>query len=119
MPRTVLIVDDHASFRRLARKLLEAGGFTVVGEAADGRSALAAAAALHPQLVLLDVLLPELDGFAVARQLATQAEPPLVVLTSSRDRLELGTRLADAPAVAFLQKDELSAERLAAIAGCR
>jgi DNA-binding NarL/FixJ family response regulator len=116
MPRTVLIVDDHAPFRRLARRLLEAGGFVVVGEASDGASALAAAAALRPELVLLDVLLPDLDGSVVARRLAALAEPPLVVLTSSRDRVELGTRLADAPAAGFLQKDELSASRLAAVA---
>jgi CheY-like chemotaxis protein len=117
VPRTVLIVDDHAPFRRLARRLLEAGGFTVVGEAADGASALAAATALRPEVVLLDVLLPDLDGFAVARRLAAQDEPPLVVLTSSRDSVELGTRLAHAPAAVFLQKDELSAARFAAVAG--
>jgi two-component system nitrate/nitrite response regulator NarL len=116
MRGTVLIVDDHAPYRRLARRLLEAGGFTVVGEAADGRSALAAATAVRPEVVLLDVLLPDLDGFAVARQLAALDEPPLVVLTSSRDRVELGARLTQTPAAGFLQKDELSAERLAALA---
>ena len=62
------------------------------------------------------MLLPNLDGFAVARRLAALDEPPLVVLTSSRDRVELGTRLTRAPAVGFLQKDELSAERLAVLA---
>src|SRR5262249_13778798 len=66
VPRTVLIVDDHAHFRRLARRVLEAGGFSVVGEAADGASALAAASELRPQLVVLDVMLPDLDGIAVA-----------------------------------------------------
>jgi DNA-binding NarL/FixJ family response regulator len=117
VPRTVLIVDDHAPFRRWARRLLEAGGFTVVGEAADGEAGLAAADALRPEVVLLDVLLPDLDGFAVAERLAALDEPLLVVLTSSRDRVELGTRLTHAPAAGFLQKDELSAERLAAVAG--
>jgi two-component system nitrate/nitrite response regulator NarL len=117
--RTVLIVDDHATFRRLARRLLEAGGFTVVGEAADGASALAAAAALGPDLVLLDVLLPDTDGFRVARQLTTLKEPPLVVLTSSRDAAELGARLERAAAAGFIHKDELSAVRLADVVEMR
>jgi DNA-binding NarL/FixJ family response regulator len=116
MPGTELIVDDRAPYRRQARRLLEAGGFTVVGEAADGTSALAVATALRPEVVLLDVLLPDLDGFAVARQLAALDEPPLVVLSSSRQRVEFGARRARAPAAGFLQKDELSAERLAALA---
>jgi DNA-binding NarL/FixJ family response regulator len=119
MKRTVLIVDDHVPYRRLARRLLEAGGLTIVGEAADGPSALAAAMALRPEVVLLDVLLPGVDGFAVARQLAALDEPPLVVLTSSRDRVELEARLTQAPAAGFLQKDELSADRLAAVARAR
>jgi len=66
----VLIVDDHAGFRRLARRLLEASGLTVVGDASDGASAVAAARALDPDLVLLDVVLPDSDGFAVAEQIA-------------------------------------------------
>lgn len=115
MQRTVLIVDDHAPFRRLARRLLEAGGFIVVGEAANGTSALAAVAELRPQLVLLDVLLPDMDGFAVARRLAARTERPLVVLTSSRDTTELGVRLEEAEADGFLRKDDLSAAALEAI----
>jgi DNA-binding NarL/FixJ family response regulator len=115
--RTVLIVDDHAPFRRLARRLLEAGGFTVVGEAADGGSALASALELRPELVLLDVLLPDMDGFTVAQQLAAQTERPVVVLTSSRDAVELGERLERAAAAGFIHKDELSAKRLAAVVG--
>ena len=66
---TVLIVDDHRDFRAFARALLEAGGFEVVGEAIDGASALVAARALKPALVLLDVQLPDIDGFAVCEQL--------------------------------------------------
>jgi CheY-like chemotaxis protein len=114
--RTVLIVDDHAPFRRLARKLLEAGGFTVIGEASDGVSALASAAELQPQLVLLDVLLPDMDGFAVARRLAGGEDRPLVVLTSSRDALDLGARLKNAHADGFIHKDDLSAAALTAVA---
>jgi two-component system nitrate/nitrite response regulator NarL len=116
---TVLIVDDHAPFRRLARRLLEAGGFTVVGEAADGASALAAAHELRPQLVLLDVLLPDMDGLTVARRLATRTERPLVVLTSSREAADLGARLEQTEAAGFIQKDELSAVRLADLIGAQ
>jgi CheY-like chemotaxis protein len=74
--RTVLIVDDHAPFRRMVRRLLEAGGFCVIGEAGDGASALTAAAALGPDVVLLDILLPDMDGFEVARRLAPRPPPP-------------------------------------------
>jgi len=111
--RTVLIVDDHAPFRRMARRLLEAAGFCVVGEAGDGVSALAAAAALGPDVVLLDVLLPDMDGFAVARCLAERPCGPVVVLTSSRSEPELGRRLEQAPAAGFIAKDALSAAALA------
>jgi two-component system nitrate/nitrite response regulator NarL len=112
----VLIVDDHAPFRRLARRLLEAGPFSVVGEASDGASALAASAAFTPELVVLDVLLPDMDGFMVARRLAAQRCPPRIVLVSSRDATGLGRRLDDAPIEAFIAKDELSAAALWAIA---
>ena len=63
---TVLIVDDHPSFRATARALLESEGFEVVGEAEDGGSALQRAEELHPEIVLLDVQLPDIDGFEVA-----------------------------------------------------
>jgi DNA-binding NarL/FixJ family response regulator len=112
---TVLIVDDHASFRRSARRLLEADGFVVVGEASDGASALAEVKALRPQLVLLDVLLPDVDGFAVADALARESWRPLVVLTSSREAADLGTRLERTTAVGFLHKSELSGAALAAL----
>ena len=84
MSRSVLIVDDHAVFRRVAWALLEAEGFAVVGEAADGETALTEAARLRPGLVLLDIQLPDLDGFEVAARLAGLADSPAVVLTSSR-----------------------------------
>ena len=89
MVTTVLIVDDHADFRAFARVLLEAGGFEVVGEAGDGAAALAAARELRPALVLLDVQLPDRDGFAVCERLAAGDAPPVVVLTSSRDAVSL------------------------------
>jgi len=85
MARTVLIVDDHPSFRTSARRVLEADGYHVAGEAHDGRSGIAAARALRPDIVLLDVHLPDLDGFEVAAALTGPDDVPIVVLTSSRD----------------------------------
>ena len=113
----VLIVDDDAPFRALARALLLVGGFDVVGEAPDGASALAAVRSLRPGLVLLDVQLPDLDGFEVARLLAKEAEPPIVVLVSSRGRAAYGPRLAQAEARGFICKDELSGAALDALIG--
>ena len=65
MTPSILIVDDHPSFRAMARALLQSEGYTIVGEAVDGASALTAVRELHPEVVLLDVQLPDTDGFAV------------------------------------------------------
>ena len=73
---TVLIVDDHDGFRDAAESQLEAEGFDVVGTAADGRQALSETARLRPDIVLLDIQLPDLDGLAVAEQLAAAPDPP-------------------------------------------
>jgi DNA-binding NarL/FixJ family response regulator len=116
MGRRVLIVDDHPSFRRFAARLLEVGGFRVVGEAKDGASALAEAHRLRPELVLLDVLLPDMSGFAVAEALASDSTGPLVVLVSSRSASELGPALEECSARGFITKSELSAETFAAVA---
>jgi DNA-binding NarL/FixJ family response regulator len=113
--RSVLIVDDHAGFRRMARALLEAEGFDVVGEAADGETALAEAARLRPGLVLLDIQLPDLDGFEVATRLASWADPPAVVLTSSRSASSYRRRMAGSSALGFIAKNELSGQALAAL----
>lgn len=117
MRKTILIVDDHPSFRTWSRKLLELDGFEVIGEAADGRSAIAAARALHPDVVLLDVRLPDMSGFEVAEELACGGQPPVVVLTSSRDRSEYDARVADSAARGFLPKHLLSGAALAALTG--
>jgi DNA-binding NarL/FixJ family response regulator len=115
MPRTVLVVDDHDSFRSFARALLQAEGFEIVGEAVDGASALEAAARLRPDLVLLDVQLPDLDGFQVAERLAARDDPPSVVLVSTRDAASYRRRLADTPARGFIPKAELSGPALRAL----
>jgi DNA-binding NarL/FixJ family response regulator len=115
--RTVLIVDDHPGFRGSAGALLEAEGFAVVGEAVDGGTAIAEAARLRPEVVLLDVHLPDLDGFAVAEQLTQGPDPPTVVLISSRDEASLSPRLASAAARGFISKRELSGAALASLVG--
>lgn len=112
---TVLIVDDHAGFRESASALLTAEGFDVVGEAADGRGAIAEAARLRPQVVLLDVRLPGQDGFEVAQLLAASPQPPAVVLISSRDAATYGARLETAPIRGFISKRELSGASLGAL----
>jgi DNA-binding NarL/FixJ family response regulator len=115
--QTVLIVDDHAAFRASARALLEAEGFDVIGEAADGATAVRAVADLRPEVVLLDIHLPDLDGLTVAEQLATFSQPPAVVLTSSRDAAAYGPRVRTVPARGFIPKSALSGEALAALVG--
>jgi DNA-binding NarL/FixJ family response regulator len=117
MRTTVLIVDDHADFRRSASALLDADGFDVVGAAADADAALAAVERLRPEVVLLDIQLPGLDGFAVAERLAAADDPPRIVLISSRDAAAYGPRLERAPALGFLAKRELSGAALAALVG--
>lgn len=115
MRTTVLIVDDHDGFRDSARALLEAEGFEVIGTAADGAAALAAVELLRPEVVLLDVQLPDLDGFAVAERLATLPHPPSVVLVSTRAAATYGPRLEAAAARGFLPKAELSGAALRAL----
>ena len=117
-PPTVLIVDDHPSFRYLARTLLESEGFEVIGEAQDGASAVEAAGELRPQVVLLDVQLPDTDGYDVARQLtAANAAQPAVVLTSSRDAQDFGPLIEQSGARGFIPKAELSGAALFALLG--
>ena len=116
MSRTVLIVDDHPSFRASARAMLESEGFDVVGEAEDGETALEEAARLHPEVVLLDVQLPGIDGFEVAARLTSwNGASPAVVLTSSRDATEFSGLVERSGARGFVPKAELSAAALTAL----
>jgi two-component system nitrate/nitrite response regulator NarL len=109
---TVLIVDDHAGFRSRARALLQVGGFQVVGEAGDGTSAIAAGRDLHPDVILLDIQLPDISGFEVADRLLRDPVPPAIVLISSRDAADYGDRLDQSGARGFIAKADLSGRAL-------
>ena len=112
MNRTVLIVDDHPSFRATARMLLESDGWDVIGEAADGEDGVNQARRLRPDLVLLDVNLPDIDGFMVAERLSADPDPPAIVLVSSRDARDFGPMVARSGARGFLSKADLSGDAL-------
>jgi DNA-binding NarL/FixJ family response regulator len=114
----VLIVDDHAGFRSFARAMLVAGGFVVVGEAETGTTALTATDRLDPDVVLLDIALPDIDGFEVcARMLLSGRDRPAVVLTSSRDAATYRARLDSSAARGFIPKVDLTCEALTGLVG--
>ena len=115
MGHRILIVDDHPSFRASARVVLESEGFEVVGEAVDGASALHECCRLRPEVVLLDVQLPDIDGFEVAAQLTKNGNSPAIVMTSSRDACDFGSLVANSGARGFIPKAELSAEAVSAL----
>jgi DNA-binding NarL/FixJ family response regulator len=115
MMETVLIVDDHAGFRAYAREMLESEGFRVVGEAPDAASAITAAQQLQPDIVLLDVHLPDLDGFRASKRIAAANGAPAIVLTSSGDVGDLAATVAECPARGFIPKAELSSAAIRAL----
>ena len=117
MPKTVLIVDDHPSFRASARAILEADGFDVIGEAEDGASAIEAVRRLSPEIVLLDVQLPDMDGFAIASTLTANGSAPAIVMVSSRDACDYGGLVAESGARGFIAKAELSGAAVADLVG--
>jgi DNA-binding NarL/FixJ family response regulator len=117
MPCRVLIVDDHPGFRAKARALLAAAGYQVVGEAADGESGVRVARDLSPDVMLLDVQLPDITGFEVAQQLHSEPSPPAIVLISSRDASDYGGRIGRCGARGFISKADLSAPALTAVLG--
>jgi DNA-binding NarL/FixJ family response regulator len=112
MAMTVLIVDDHATFRQTARLLLESEGFEVIGEAENGRAAVEKAASLSPELLLLDVQLPDTSGFEVASQVTKHDPAPAVILISSRDGRDFGPLVTSCGARGFIAKADLSGERV-------
>jgi DNA-binding NarL/FixJ family response regulator len=115
-PTTVMLVDDHPSFRASARWLLETEGYAVVAEAASGECALEVVAGVQPEIVLLDVGLPGIDGFQVALAIRARCPRARIVLTSSRELADLGEdRVSACGAVGFVHKAELSRAALAAV----
>jgi len=115
MDMTLLIVDDHTSFRSAARKVLEHHGYEVVGEAPDGETALEAVRELRPDIVLLDVQLPGIDGFEVAARLTAAGDPPAIVMTSSRDGADFGSMIERSGARGFIPKADLSGPAIDAL----
>ena len=113
MPVRVLIVDDHPEFRAVTRELLEEAGYVVSGEAAGAREAIAAVRVQAPDVVLLDVVLPDGNGFDVAAQLSRDPSGPVVVLVSSREAEDYGRRVSGCGARGFVSKSRLSAETIA------
>lgn len=112
---TILIIDDDPRFRTQAGELLEADGFVVIGNAADGTSGLEVARSLRPEFVLVDIGLPDVDGFEVARQLNADGWRPQVVLTSSRDARAYGRRLANVECLGFIPKERVSGDAIRAL----
>ena len=109
---TLLVVDDHDGFRAVATALAASAGLDVVGEAGDGATAIALCDKLRPDAVLLDVLLPDADGFEIRRRLLARPDAPAVLLTSTRSRRSFGARLVDPDPIPFMPKDELSIDAL-------
>jgi DNA-binding NarL/FixJ family response regulator len=112
---SVLIVDDHPSFRAVARMVLENDGFAVVGTASDGESGVAATLRLAPDVVLLDVELPDIDGFEVAARLREAGSTAAIVLASSRDGTDFGSLVAESGARGFVSKAELTGNAIRAL----
>jgi DNA-binding NarL/FixJ family response regulator len=117
MGASVLIVDDHSGFRAQARRLLECEGYRVIGEAGDVASALEAARALEPELALVDVYLPDGDGFELTTRLVALDAAPAVVLTSSHDGADLAGCVEGSGARGFVPKAELSREAIEELLG--
>ena len=114
-PVTVLIVDDHPSFRAIAQVVLETDGFAVVGTASDGESGVAATLELAPDILLLDVELPDIDGFAVAERLRQAGSQTAIVLASSRESADFGSLVAESGARGFVTKAELTGDAIRAL----
>lgn len=110
-----MIVDDHAGFRATARRFLEDEGHEVVGDAGDAAGALALAEERRPDLVLVDIQLPDLDGFELAERLVELDPTIRIVLTSSRDLEDYGRSVEASAARGFVPKAELSGASLAAL----
>jgi DNA-binding NarL/FixJ family response regulator len=115
MKRSIAIIDDNPGFRASARRMLEDQGYVVDAEAADGSSGVAAVEGSGVEIAIVDIQLPDFDGFEVARRICEDEAPPAVVLTSSRDRADFGSLVDGSPALGFVPKSELSVERVEAL----
>lgn len=115
MSQTVLIVDDHDTYRAFVKSLLQEGGFEVVGEAANALSGLDAIRSLQPDLVVLDVQLPSSSGFEMARQLRSEGFSAPIILMSSREAASYGDQIDNSGAVGFIPKGEMSGETVRAV----
>jgi DNA-binding NarL/FixJ family response regulator len=117
VPITILIVDDHPSFRASARAILEADGFDVVGEVESGLGALTAVTEKRPDVLLLDVQLPDMSGFDVCATIVARhnGSAPQVVLVSSRDACDFGSLIESSGARGFIAKADLSGEAVTAL----
>jgi DNA-binding NarL/FixJ family response regulator len=113
---TVLAVDDQAVFRKIAKEVIDATpGFEAVGEVSSGDEALELVASEAPELVLIDVRMPEMDGVETAQRIRRSDRAPVIVLVSAEDDEDLAERLESAGAAAFVRKQELCPDRLRAL----
>ena len=112
----VLLVDDHAGFRAFARGLIIDAGYSVIAEAADGSAALRAAELLHPEIVVLDIRLPDMSGLEVARRMNAGPDAPVVILISSGDRRDYEQVAREAGARGFIAKADLTAASVRVLA---
>jgi DNA-binding NarL/FixJ family response regulator len=110
----VLIVDDQEPFRLAARAVVEAtDGFEVAGESESGEAGVQAARDLHPDLVLMDVNLPGIDGLEATRQILDGSDAVVVLLLSTYEEEEYGPRAAECGAAAYIPKSSFEPDRLA------
>jgi DNA-binding NarL/FixJ family response regulator len=111
----VLVVDDHESFRRVAAKVVElTGGFVVAGSVGSAEESIIAAEAIRPDLVLMDISLPGIDGIEATRLLRAMARPPVVILLSTYDEADFGARARECGAADYIAKSAFGTDRLAA-----
>ncbi len=115
MGSSIVIIDDNAGFRASARRALEAEGYEVIAEAGAGRPGVSAALRSEVDLVIVDIQLPDMDGFEVARRICAEPSAPAVVLTSSRDSSDFGSLVGLSPAIGFVPKAELTGRSLEAL----
>jgi DNA-binding NarL/FixJ family response regulator len=111
----IIVVDDNARFRARARLRLEADGYAVVAEAADGASALEAVERHRPQVVLLDIGLPDMSGLTLAERLTSEPGGPAVVLTSTHDAADFGDQITRCGARGFVPKAAFSTDKITAL----